>query len=65
MYNLQGVVLHRGMIDGGHYWAQVKDGLNWYNIDDDKVEKLDRDAFTDEYENQGNCEAYIMFYKCI
>ena len=49
MYNLQGVVLHRGMIDGGHYWAQVKDGLNWYNIDDNKVEKLDRDAFTDEY----------------
>jgi len=23
-YSLQGVVLHRGVIDGGHYWAQVK-----------------------------------------
>jgi ubiquitin C-terminal hydrolase len=24
MYMLQGVVLHRGVIDGGHYWAQVR-----------------------------------------
>lgn len=34
MYHLQGVVLHRGVIEGGHYWAQVKDGMNWYNVDD-------------------------------
>lgn len=34
MYYLQGVILHRGVIDGGHYWAQVKDGQTWYNMDD-------------------------------
>lgn len=34
MYHLQGIVLHRGIIEGGHYWANVKDGLNWYSIDD-------------------------------
>ena len=24
MYSLQGIVLHKGVIDGGHYWAQMK-----------------------------------------
>lgn len=41
-YYLQGVALHRGVMDGGHYWAHVKDGMNWYSMDDEKVEKLDK-----------------------
>ena len=36
-YNLQGVVLHRGRIEGGHYWAHIKDGINWYSADDEEV----------------------------
>jgi ubiquitin C-terminal hydrolase len=43
MYHLQGIVLHRGVIEGGHYWAYVKDGLNWYSVDDENVEKLNQD----------------------
>ena len=37
MYSLQGVVSHRGVIDGGHYWSQVKEGPNWYVVDDENV----------------------------
>lgn len=65
MYHLQGVVLHRGAIEGGHYWAHVKDGINWYSVDDQKVELLDRDNFVPRYEDEGSGEAYILFYKCM
>ena len=37
MYSLQGIVSHRGVIDGGHYWSQVKEGPNWYVVDDENV----------------------------
>lgn len=54
MYHLQGVVLHRGVIEGGHYWVHAKDGLNWYSIDDEKVSQLDKDDFVRQYENEGS-----------
>ena len=63
MYSLQGVVLHRGVIDGGHYWSQVKDGPNWYTIDDEYVEGS-RDL-SDSFELEGSEHAYILFYRSL
>lgn len=33
-YTLKSVVCHRGAIDGGHYWAMIKEYGQWYKIDD-------------------------------
>lgn len=33
-YNLCGLIMHRGVIDGGHYWCNVKENGKWYEIDD-------------------------------
>lgn len=65
MYHLQAVLLHRGVIEGGHYWVHAKDGLNWFSIDDENVSQLDRDDFVRQYENEGSEQAYILFYKCM
>ena len=63
MYSLQGVVLHRGVIDGGHYWSQVKDGPNWYTIDDEFAEGSK--DISDVYELEGSEHAYILFYRSL
>lgn len=39
-YNLCGVIMHRGVIEGGHYWCNVKESGKWYEIDDENVKDL-------------------------
>ena len=63
VYSLQGVVLHRGAIDGGHYWSQVKDGPNWYSVDDEFVEGTK--DLSDSFELEGSEYAYILFYRSL
>ena len=49
-YNLQGVVLHRGRSDGGHYWANIKDGSNWFSADDECVSTQPISSIVETYE---------------
>lgn len=37
--HLQGVIVHRGSPDAGHYWAYVRQThpLLWYRLDDDRI----------------------------
>lgn len=42
-YTLKSVVCHRGAVDGGHYWAIIKEFGQWYEINDEKVTKLHYD----------------------
>ena len=40
MYQLTGVIEHRGGMQGGHYTSYIRDadkGGVWYHISDDKV----------------------------
>ena len=39
-YNLCGIIMHQGVIEGGHYWCTVKESGKWYEIDDEKVRDL-------------------------
>lgn len=63
MYGLQGVVLHRGVIDGGHYWSQMKEGSNWFKADDEFVEPIP--DLGNSYELEGSEHAYILFYRSL
>lgn len=38
IYDLFAVVTHEGKLDNGHYWADVRDGEEWWHCDDDKGE---------------------------
>jgi len=29
-YNLCGMIMHQGVIEGGHYWCNVKESGKWY-----------------------------------
>ena len=51
VYSLSGVVLHKGMIDGGHYWAQVKEEGSWIMVDD---EEMKEDKNMEENYSKGN-----------
>ncbi len=35
-YQLSAVVTHEGKLDNGHYWADVRNGSEWFRCDDDK-----------------------------
>jgi ubiquitin carboxyl-terminal hydrolase 22/27/51 len=36
IYDLFAVVTHEGKLDNGHYWADVREGEEWWHCDDDK-----------------------------
>jgi ubiquitin C-terminal hydrolase len=58
-YELYGVSHHRGTLTGGHYWASVKNGDKWYNLNDSTASKVS-DVFTSD-ENKKT--AYLLFYR--
>ncbi len=36
-YSLCGIIMNQGVVDGGHYWCNVKENGKWFEIDDDNV----------------------------
>lgn len=58
-YELINVINHFGTTRfSGHYTNFVKNGKKWYHIDDNSVEKLDKDQINDVV----NKNAYILLY---
>ena len=53
-YTLKSVVNHRGATDGGHYWSVIKEFGQWYEIDDEKVSKLNASAVKNQFEIVGS-----------
>ena len=41
----------------------IKEYGQWYEIDDEKVKKLQSDAVKKQFETNGSGEAYILFYE--
>ncbi len=58
-YELYGVSHHAGTLTGGHYWASVKDGNQWFTLNDSTASKVS-DVFTSD-ENKKT--AYLLFYR--
>lgn len=55
IYELTGVVVHKGKIDSGHYINYSREGDDWFMFDDSKV------VLANEAEVL-NAEAYLLFY---
>nr|XP_019009672.1 ubiquitin carboxyl-terminal hydrolase 22/27/51 [Kwoniella pini CBS 10737]OCF48453.1 ubiquitin carboxyl-terminal hydrolase 22/27/51 [Kwoniella pini CBS 10737] len=55
MYDLFAVVTHEGKLDNGHYWADVREGEEWWHCDDDKVTPTTLSSVLSQ-------KAYMLFY---
>jgi ubiquitin carboxyl-terminal hydrolase 22/27/51 len=55
MYDLAGVIVHKGQIDSGHYVNYTRDRGEWFLFDDSKV------VLVSEADVLG-AQAYILFY---
>jgi len=55
IYELSGVIVHKGKIDSGHYISYSREGSDWFMFDDSKV------VLVSEQEVLG-AEAYLLFY---
>lgn len=62
MYDLYGVIMHRGNMNYGHYVAFTKNSINdeWYHYDDSNVLHIPKDKIEGAIQNN---EAYVLFYK--
>ncbi|WWD21030.1 hypothetical protein CI109_105511 [Kwoniella shandongensis] len=54
-YDLFAVVTHEGKLDNGHYWADVREGEEWWHCDDDKVTPTTLSSVLAQ-------RAYMLFY---
>ncbi|KAA8494891.1 Ubiquitin carboxyl-terminal hydrolase 22-A [Porphyridium purpureum] len=57
LYDLFAVVNHQGKIDRGHYTTLVRWRDHWYDLDDDKVSKVQIEG-----KSIRSREAYLLFY---
>ena len=76
-YNLNGVIIHTGFADSGHYYSIIKDSnnCNWYEFNDTHVRYYDINDLPNEAfggtNKQGKAQganekltnAYLLFYK--
>ncbi len=56
VYSLFSVIIHEGSLDNGHYYAFCKEGEEWFEFNDEKVNAITKDRVLD------NKAAYILFY---
>jgi ubiquitin C-terminal hydrolase len=65
-YALYAVLVHSGGSYGGHYFAYISDGSNWYRFDDSTVTKVKREEIR-KYGVNSNASfgtnAYLLFYR--
>ena len=73
MYDLCGVLVHRGVAGGGHYYSFAKDRVysRWYRFNDEHVSTFDPKHLAEEcfggLKDMGavdsDTNAYILFYE--
>lgn len=63
---LYAVLVHSGGAYGGHYYAYISNGKDWYRFDDRIVRKVDRHQMR-KYGNFdkiiSGSNAYLLFYR--
>ena len=58
-YELQGIIIHSGSINGGHYVCVGKKNNNWYLFNDSSVNKISSKRVLDNYLKN----AYFLLYQ--
>ena len=54
IYHLYGVIIHKKLMNGGHYYAYCKNNGRWIKYDDESFY---------ECKNPTDKDAYLLFYK--
>ena len=64
LYELQGIVLHSGNVDGGHYISLIKVDDEWYEFNDSQVRPFDVSELEHEAFGGKNVgfSAFMLFY---
>ncbi len=62
MYQLCSTAIYQGSGTGGHYWAYVRDGKQWYTCDDSNIKKVPH--FKTKWVPK-NKYPYVLFYEKI
>jgi len=65
-YRLVGIVMHRGNLNGGHYFSYILNRFNeeWYEFNDSRVTKINiKDVIQNAYGNgQSHENAFMLYY---
>ena len=56
-YELDGIILHQGEADNGHYYSYQKHNKEWYKFDDELVVKISENQILDHQ------DVYLLVYK--
>lgn len=64
-YELHGIVLHSGGVDGGHYISLIRIGGQWYEFNDSQVSPFDDNELEHEAFGGRNLgfSAFMLFYE--
>jgi ubiquitin C-terminal hydrolase len=63
---LYAVLVHSGGSYGGHYFAYISDGVNWFKFDDSTVTNISRTemrAYGVNSNSTFGTNAYLLFYR--
>jgi ubiquitin C-terminal hydrolase len=63
---LYAVLVHSGGAYGGHYYAYISNGQEWFKFDDSTVKKVNRNEirkYGDFGKNSHGANAYLLFYR--
>ena len=56
IYELYGIIIHKGGLNGGHYFSYCKNNGKWFEYDDENINVLKENELK-------NKDAYVLFYK--
>ncbi len=63
IYNLVGAIMHRGHLNGGHYYAQCLNGDNWFRYNDEDITFIGHCEDETIKNRLVNESAYILIYQ--
>ena len=56
IYELYGIIIHKGGLNGGHYFSYCKNNGKWFEYDDENIRELNENEIKTK-------DAYVLFYK--
>ena len=62
LYDLNGIIIHKGVATGGHYFSYIKKGNEWWCFNDTSVSKEDEKNVLKEAFGMSQSSASVLFY---
>lgn len=62
-YNLDGIIIHSGTVNGGHYYSFIKRGEEWFEYNDSTVKKIDEKYLKEKsFGSTKGVSAFVLFF---